>query len=247
MTGVGDTLRNARERLGQSLAAVSDATGLPVEALERIEREPLTDPGDAEWAAPLVERYAGHLGLDGTLLADEVRNASTGAGPDATQVIPVAAPERRRDPAILWIAAGAVAGIAGLAFLGGGFGSGGGDTQAKVVITTAPSAPNAAAPAAAPVRPVPATRATIELRLGARPGKTVWVEVRRDGVSGKPVFAGIVGRGATRRFTSNRPLWLGVAWAPNVVVTVNGEQIDAPGGTESYLVTARGLRRFSPA
>jgi hypothetical protein len=244
VTGVGHTLRSARERLGQSLASVSDATGISVEDLERIEGEPPAGPDAADRA--VVERYAAHLGLDAALLADEARTASSDAGAD-TRVIPVAAPAKRRDPAIVWIAAGAVAGIAGLAFLGGGFGSGGGDTGSKVVITTAARTAQAAGPAAATIRPVPSTQPAIELRLSARPGKTVWVEVRRGGASGKPVFAGIVGGGTTKRFTSDRPLWLGVAWAPNVVVTVNGEQVDAPGGTESYLVTAGGLRRFTPA
>jgi hypothetical protein len=80
--------------------------------------------------------------------------------------------------------------------------------------------------------------------LDAKPGKTVWVEVRRGGVSGEQVFAGIVGGGTTKEIRSARPLWLGVAWAPNIAVTLNGEVIDTDGGTESYRVTPRGLTKL---
>ena len=49
-----------------------------------------------------------------------------------------------------------------------------------------------------------------------------------------------------RLIRSAKPLWLGVAWAPNVAVTLNGEVLDAAGGTESYRVTARGLTKLAP-
>jgi hypothetical protein len=80
--------------------------------------------------------------------------------------------------------------------------------------------------------------------LDARRGKTVWVEVRQGGVNGKQMFAGIVGGGVTRVIRSSKPLWLGVAWAPNVAITLNDEVIDATGGTESFRITARGLEKL---
>jgi hypothetical protein len=95
------------------------------------------------------------------------------------------------------------------------------------------------------LQPEPADTPAIDLRLGARAGKTVWVEVRRGGVSGPQLYAGTVGGATTKRIRSSTPLWLGVAWAPNVTVTVNDEVIDAEGGTESYMVTQRGLRRLT--
>jgi len=250
MTGVGDTLRSARERRGESLAAAADATGLRIADLLRLERDPLDAAEAAGWAAPLVERYATHLGLDGALLADEVRS-QLGDDPEAdTRPVPAVAPRARRDSALIWLGAGAIAGVAGLALLGGGLGSGGAGTEAKPdaaapVTAAAAGRPPATAPPVQTVRPTPSRRAAIELRLGARPGTTVWVAVRRGGASGKSIFAGLVGAGVTRGFTSTRPLWLRVGWAPNVRVAVNGEEVDAPGGTESYLVTARGLKRLA--
>jgi hypothetical protein len=94
------------------------------------------------------------------------------------------------------------------------------------------------------LRPTAPTTAAIELRLGAKSGKAVWVEVRRGDVGGAQVFAGIVGGGVTRVIRSAKALWLGVAWVPNVAITLNGEVIDAQGGTESYRVTPRGLKKL---
>lgn len=250
--GLGDTLRGARRTHGRDLASCATATGIAIAHLRAMEEERLdTLPPDA--AADLVHRYADHLGLNGRLLGDTVR-AEIGADPDAdTQPIPVVAAPAPRDPTLLWLGAGAAVGIGALILFGGGLGSG--DTPAAdappTTATPAGTRARPATPAPSPpppqtLRPTPPARPAIDLRLGAQPGKTVWMEVRREGASGESLFAGVVGNGVTRRFTSRRPLWLGVAWAPNATVTVNGERIDPEGETESYLVTAKGLSRFSP-
>jgi hypothetical protein len=178
--------------------------------------------------------------------------AEFGTDPDAdTQPIPVIRAPAGRDATLLWLGAGAAVGIGALLVFGGGVGSGGVPREDRsaaatagtaVTLRPASSAPAQPAqtlrPAAAPARPI------VDLRLGARAGKSVWVEVRRGNASGESLFAGVVGNGVTKRFTSRRPLWLGVAWAPNARVVLNGGEIDADGGTESYLVTATGLTRI---
>lgn len=235
MTDVGDTLRSARERRGEPIATSAAALGVQVADLRRVEGAATPAPADA----PLAARYAAHLEIDGPVAAA----ATVDHQDEDTQPIPVVPPARRRDPALVWIGAGAVGGVAALVVLGGGLGSGGGGRSPVPTVSSAPA--TAAAPQPQAQRPTPAASPETELALRARPGRTVWVEVRRGGVSGPSLFAGRVGGGVTRHFTSSRPLWLGVAWAPSVVVTVNGEELDLTGGTESYVVTARGLRRIA--
>ena len=255
MTGIGDTLRRARVQRGQNRAACSAATGIGPAFLHALEEERFEDLPPAAHAPDLVERYAAYLGLDPKRLSDEVR-ALVSDDPDAdTQPIPIIRPPARRDSTLAWVGGGAAIGIGALVLLGGGLGSD--NSRPRTVTTTTPTtgSPTQTSSAGATtqpsgvgppptLRPIAPTTAAIELRLGAKTGKTVWVEVRRGDVGGTQVFAGIVGGGKTRVIRSAKPLWLGVAWTPNIAVTLNGEVIDAQGGTESYRVTPRGLKKL---
>ncbi len=258
MSGLGDTLRGARERRGETIAAAADAIGAEAAQLEALETERLDDLPDGLDRAGLVDRYARHLELDPAWLAAELALLEN-HDPDAdTQPIPLpATPPAKRDSALIWVGAGVVLGIGALVLLGGGLRSDSSTptSAAAPSVTTArtptppPGPPRPPTPLDAPapqvLQPEPADTPAIDLRLGARAGKTVWVEVRRGGVSGPQLYAGTVGGAATKRIRSSTPLWLGVAWAPNVTVSVNDEVIDAEGGTESYIVTQRGLRRLT--
>jgi hypothetical protein len=211
--------------------------------MERFDELPPTAHADA-----LVERYATYLGLD----TGHLDHAGWVRGDADTQPIPIVlARPRARDSTLLWLGAGALVGVAGLVVLGGGLGPGDPPATSRAAQTTAtPTAPREPAPETAgppTLQPVPPRRAAIELRLGARAGKAVWVEVRRGDVNGPQLFAGIVGNGATRVIRSGTPLWLGVAWAPNVAIALNGEELDADGGTEAYRVTARGIAKLPPS
>ncbi len=253
MTALGDTLRAARVQRGQELATCAIATGIGKTFLAALEDGRLDDLPPTAHAPDLIGRYATHLGLDGRRLADEA-TASDSDDLDAdTQRIPIIRGPVRHDGTLAWVAGGAAIGIGGLILLSGGLGSDERPRPATGATQTQSSPPRPATaplpetlPPATVVRPTPQRTAAIELRLGARTGKTVWVEVRRDDTNGAQVFAGIVGGGVTRLIRSAKPLWLGVAWAPNVAVTLNGEVLDAAGGTESYRVTARGLTKLAP-
>jgi cytoskeletal protein RodZ len=252
VTGIGDTLRAAREQRGQDLAACSAATGIGPAFLRALEEERFEELPPIAHAPDLVARYATHLGLDPKRLSDEVR-AMVSDDPDAdTQPIPIIRPPVRRDSTLAWIVGGAVIGIGALIVLGGGLGS---DNKRPQAVTGTAGTPTRALsdgtttqpPAVQPpltLRPTAPTTAAIELRVGAKSGKAVWVEVRRGDVGGAQVFAGIVGGGVTHVIRSAKALWLGVAWVPNVAITLNGEVIDAQGGTESYRVTPRGLKKL---
>ena len=267
MSGLGDTLRGARERRGESLAAAAHAVGAGVAQLEALESERLDDLPDGLDRADLVDRYARHLTLDPAWLAAELALLEN-HDPDAdTQPIPVPAPRKTaRDSALIWVGAGVLLGVGALVLLGGGLRSDSPEptsaatpavvptprtSTARPTTTTTSSTPSSTTTtpldgqAPQVLQPEPADTPAIDLRLGGATGKTVWVEVRRGGVSGPQLYAGIVGGATTKRIRSSAPLWLGVAWAPNLTVSINDEVIDADGGTESYIVTQRGLRRLT--
>ena len=229
------------------------ATGLGTRILDALERRDIEalpstmDPGE------LLTRYATHLRLDAVPLRENLAELIEGDAEADTRRLPLVRPPAPRDPSLVWLGAGAVLGIAGLAVLGGGLGGSDPSPTSSIsgatpqpVTQSAPPPPPPTSPATTPetLRPTPSPTPAIELRLGAKPGRTVWVEVRRDDVSGEQVFAGQVGDGVTRRITSARPLWLGVAWAPSVTIALNGEELDTDGGTESYRVTARGITKL---
>lgn len=274
MIGIGDSLRKARVRRGQTIAECARVTGIGPRFLDALEAERFDDLPPTAHAADLVARYAAHLELDAGRFSDEVR-ALASDDPDAdTQPIPVVRPPQKRDSTLAWVGGGAVIGLGGLILLGGGLGSSGDEATTRststnaTTTTTRPARTSQApttstrSPARIPppaatttsenvteppttLRPTPPRGAAIQLVLGAKTGKTVWVEVRRGDFRGEQVFAGIVGGGVTRSFRSGTPLWLGVAWAPNLAVTLNGEVIDADGGTETYRVTPRGVTRLN--
>ncbi len=84
---------------------------------------------------------------------------------------------------------------------------------------------------------------TFTLRLGGR--SDVFVEVRRGSEKGPSLFAGIVGKGTAKTFTSRGPLWLNISWAPNATIRIDGRDVPLTGGTEYYVARASGLRRVT--
>lgn len=115
-------------------------------------------------------------------------------------------------------------------------------TASAPATTAAAEQPAAREPAASTAPAVP-VRAV--LRLTAARGDC-WVEVRAGSESGRPVFAGILAQGESRRF-SNRSLWI-VLGAPDAIdATLNGRPVEnLPQGAAAVLATPRGVRTLSP-
>lgn len=183
-------------------------------------------------------------------------------------------PRDRRDGTLLWVGTGAVLGLVALIVFGGGLGADrpprpaaagtaggaatqtaattdGGERPTPVATTTRPSDSSAdrtptTATATTPSAPAPARRA-LELQVAALPTRPVYLEVRRASATNPPIFAGTLPAGTSRSFRNpaGRPFWLAVAWAPNVIVRVNGRRVAAPGGTEAFRVTAAGLEKLT--
>lgn len=91
-TGIGATLRDARNRHKVDLSEVEAATKIRARYLRAIENEEWDLlPGDA-YARGFVRTYAGYLGLDGDRLADEYRRST---GPATGERVP-----RRVEPVV---------------------------------------------------------------------------------------------------------------------------------------------------
>lgn len=258
---IGAQLRSAREARDQGIDAVSAATGIAPSALHAIEADSREELPPADVAVGLVRRYAEHVGIDPDLAGGRFLGDPDPDPTADTREIPILT-AFRKESSLLWIAVGALIGLGALVVFGGGLGGGGSDSASE------PTAARGAAPAAEPptprprrrpavpsstpakpgdsqtVTPVAPTTPRITVTLDAQPGKTVWIEVRQRDWRGTEIYTGLVGGGVTRTVRSNVPIWLSVAWAPNMRVRLNEEPIDLAGGTETFRITAAGAMQL---
>lgn len=73
-TGIGATLREARNRRGIDLAEVEAATKIRARYLRAIENEEWEALPEGVYTRGFIRTYAGYLGLDGERLADDYRH-----------------------------------------------------------------------------------------------------------------------------------------------------------------------------
>jgi cytoskeleton protein RodZ len=99
---VGGALRDAREQAGLSRAQVAQRTRIHPHHIELLEENDLSTIGDTAEVDDLVSAYARAVGLDATVLIDEIA-AERGAGPFGWEVTPEeieSFPEEAAPPAI---------------------------------------------------------------------------------------------------------------------------------------------------
>ena len=91
-TGIGATLREARNRRKVGLSEAEDATKIRLRYLRAMENEEWDVLPGGPYTRSFVRTYASFLGLDGERLADEYRRGAEGAPAPRTE--PVVAPPR---------------------------------------------------------------------------------------------------------------------------------------------------------
>ena len=136
-TGIGTTLREARNRRKVELPEVEAATKIRVRYLRAIENEDWDALPGGAYTRGFIRTYASYLGLDGERLADDYRR-SDGADPAASAArrsgssrVPTGArAQRRRAPAAGSPSVVAVVLVAPLVVVGF-IGDGGGDDAAR--------------------------------------------------------------------------------------------------------------------
>jgi Helix-turn-helix domain len=130
-TGIGATLREARNRRKVELSEVEAAIKIRVRYLQAMENEEWDALPGGAYTRGFIRTYASFLGLDGERLADDYRRATSPQGGERPpkRVEPVPASARRSGPRAsgrLLIAAvclGLVAVLVGIALAGGDGGS----------------------------------------------------------------------------------------------------------------------------
>jgi len=129
-TGIGATLRDARNRRKIDLSEVEAAIKIRVRYLQAIENEEWDALPGGAYTRGFIRTYAGYLGLDGDRLADDYRRSTAPPGGERApkRVEPVPTGMRRSQPRVsnrLLIAAVCLvlaAVLVGIALAGGGGG-----------------------------------------------------------------------------------------------------------------------------
>jgi hypothetical protein len=208
---IGHSLREARERQGLGYPEIELATKIRAKYIRALEEEDFDAiPGDA-YTRGFLRTYAEYLGLDGDVYVDEYASRFLTSWRDEL-------PARRERPrirtrhrpierrAVLLVLAGiaVVTALVFVAFRYGGSSSGSPnlDTQQK--------------------RSVPAHQLVLR---GL--GRGTYVEVRRNGASGKVDLQGTVGAGETDKLAGSR-FFLLVRRPAGVRITLNGRAVALP-------------------
>lgn len=170
-TGIGPTLRDARNRRKLDLPEVEGAIKIRVRYLQAIENEEWDALPGGAYTRGFIRTYASYLGLDGDRLADDYRRIAAPSGgervPQRVEPVPTGlrasgSPLTGR-AAVAAVCAGLVAVVAGIALLGGDDDS-----------TSRPSAAKGGrGEAIAPERQATAARPGVAVRLEAT--AEVWV------------------------------------------------------------------------
>lgn len=138
-TGIGPTLREARNRRKVDLSEVEAAIKIRVRYLQAMENEEWDALPGGAYTRGFIRTYASYLGLDGERLADDYRRATGSPGGERVpkRVEPVPTAMRGRRPLVssrLFVAAVClvlVAVMVAIALAGGGGGSSSSSTAAS--------------------------------------------------------------------------------------------------------------------
>lgn len=259
---IGATLREARIRKGLELADCEQATRIRSRYLRALEEERFDAIPAPVYVRSFLRTYAELLEVDADLLLDEYTfrfEPEPAVREHEVRPLPPKRPRRRMPGGQLsWVALGGVLAVVALVWVGAG-------SEERAAIPLPPSepagAPAAPAPPPAPVAPVapttpaptplaplapapqPPPRGVVLALTGAGESGS-YVEVRRKGPQGEPVWTGTLLPGISRRFADPTALWIRVGWTPSLIARVNGRRVTLEGGTANFLVTRAGATRL---
>jgi cytoskeleton protein RodZ len=133
-TGIGPTLREARNRRKVDLSEVEAAIKIRVRYLQAMENEEWDALPGGAYTRGFIRTYASHLGLDGDRLADDYRRTTTPAAgervPKRVEPVPTGMPVgRSKVPGRLLVAAVCLALVALAVGIGLAGGDGGDDSS----------------------------------------------------------------------------------------------------------------------
>jgi hypothetical protein len=147
-TGIGATLREARNRRKLDLSEIEEATKIRVRFLRAMENEEWDVLPGATYARAFIRTYAAHLGLDGERLAEDYRSEGAGEERPLGRVEPAlsgrrAHPSRARGRVLAVVVVAALIGV----LVAIGLASGGGDSPTNGPEAAGPETERSQAPA----------------------------------------------------------------------------------------------------
>jgi transcriptional regulator with XRE-family HTH domain len=242
MFEIGHSLREARTRRGMSAADVQKGIRIRERYLSAIEEEHWEQlPGDA-YTKGFLRTYAEFLGLDGELYIDEY-NAQL-RGHDDEPLVPASISVRRAPTGrTARTIAGAVVLLALIAALAA-WQLGGSSNPPP---TRAPAGAKASAPprtAARVAARTPAVKTALApafATLSATRGDC-WVSVRAGGPGGALLFEGTLIRGATKRFSLTRAVWVRMGNPNALDVRAAGKPVALPTAPANIVLSRSGAR-----
>jgi hypothetical protein len=243
-TGIGATLRAAREALGASVEEAAWRTRIRPEYLRALEDERFDACGHLAHARAHLHSYARFLSLDAAAMVRDYTKRVEGSEPSPIEHLDERDRSAKRPPKPNWLIAGLVAAalliaasLTGIVRGPGPRTASSGNGNALPTLPASSTQPNglASAPAAAAASP-------ITLVVVAQ-GRT-WVRALADGTL---VFEGSLDRGASRTINGTDAIDLTVSNAGMVRLILNGRDLGRPGKAGDVYRARLGPRGPIPA
>jgi cytoskeleton protein RodZ len=229
---IGETLAQAREKAGLTVDDVAARTRLRRTLVSKIEEDDFSLCGGDFYSRGHLRNIAVVVGIDPEpLIAEYDRTYAESAAPRASEVFESETAARPERTGPNWTAAMAAAlvlvlGYAVVTAFTGDDGNRRRTVAEREATTTAPATPTTSAPAPTPsesaVAQAPRDKVTVVLRAKG----TSWV--RATSGNGKELFEGLI-EDESMTFTDRSLVRLVLGNAGAVALTVNGQQIGAPG------------------
>src|SRR5262245_159801 len=231
MFDIGSSLREARLRQDLDFPELEERTKIRPKYLRALEDERFDILPAPTYVRGFLRSYAETLGLDGQPFVDEYNSRFTVGEDDAPlRARRVPPPRRNRAPRESRLAAVALVAIAvatALVIAAWKFGGPEGEKVPGLATNPASSLSTNA-------------HGTAHLVVRASEGSS-WMEVRAATSSGKLLYSGTLEQGQRKSF-DGKSLQVALAKPQNVVVRLNGDQVELPRGT-TFVVTSRRIVR----
>jgi hypothetical protein len=265
MFEIGNTLREARLRRGLDILDCEAETKIRAKYLRAMEEEQFDLMPSPTYVRGFLKSYAEFLDLDGQLVLDEYESRFGDYDPpnEYPARTPRPAPEarfegrqpprrpgpsqrrhrrrRRSELQLLWLAIGGVMAVALLVWLGVG------EDDSPAPLADVPAAtPDPAAEAPAPAvepdtasqeGPVRVKKMPIVLTGTGTIGS--WVQVRGGDADGRVVYEAILAPGQAKAFRVIEGIWVRAANPGELIVTVNGRQVELGASTTANFEITR--------
>lgn len=230
---IGHEVSTARAAAGLSLAAVAERTRIRATVIGEIEADNFAHCGGDVYARGHLRAIATALGVDATPWVAAYDAEYGTVAPTATEVFEseTAAPSRRRGAN--WSAIMAAALVVAVGLVVGQIVTTSGDGRTPTTVAQpepAPSAtePDTNQPSEKPTQIAEANPQEVVVQVTALPTGISWVQVTRS--DGSVAFTGNIGSGQSKTFRDDRYLKIVLGNAAGVELTVNGQNLGAPGG-----------------